>query len=62
MNTTSRNGVNPNRPGVDINGERYWLVKIKHKSTGRTKWVWNYGYGKDQTKPMKNYCSNEQFD
>ena len=39
MNTTSRNEDNPNRPDVDINGERYWLVKIKHKSTGRTKWV-----------------------
>ena len=39
MYTTSRNGINPNRPGVDINGERYWPVKIKHKFTGRTKWV-----------------------
>ena len=39
MYTTSHNGVNPNRPGVDINGERYWPVKIKRKSTGRTKWV-----------------------
>ena len=39
MYTTSRNGVNPNRPGVEINVERYWPVKIKHKSAGRTKWV-----------------------
>ena len=39
MYTTSRNSVNPNRPGVDVNGERYWPVKIKHKSAGRTRWV-----------------------
>ena len=32
MYTTSRSGVNPNRPGVEINGERYWPVKIKNKS------------------------------
>ena len=36
MYTTSRNGVNPNRPGVEINGERYWPVKIKNKSAGHT--------------------------
>ena len=34
-----RSGVNPSRPDVDINGERYWPVKIKRKSTGRTKWA-----------------------
>ena len=28
--TTFRNAVNPNRPGVVMNGERYWPVKIKH--------------------------------
>ena len=39
MYTTSRKGVNLNRPDVDINGERYWPVKIKHKSAGRTKLV-----------------------
>ena len=39
MYTTSRNRVNPNRPGVDINGERYWPVKTKHKCADRTKWV-----------------------
>ena len=39
MYTTSCNVVNPNRPGVDINEERYWPVKIMHKSAGRTKWV-----------------------
>ena len=39
MYTTSCNEVNPNRPDVDINVDRYWPVKIKHKSTGRTKWV-----------------------
>ena len=39
MYTTSRNGVNPRRPVVDINGERYWPVKVKHKSAGRSKWV-----------------------
>ena len=36
---TSRNEANPNRPGVDINGERYWPVKVKHRSTGHTKWA-----------------------
>ena len=39
MYTTSRSGVNPNRPDVEIDGERYWSVKIKNKSAGHTKWV-----------------------
>ena len=39
MHTTSRSKINPNRPGVDINEKRYWPVKIKHRSTGHTKWV-----------------------
>ena len=39
MYRMSRNKINPNRAGVDINGERYWPVKIKHRSTGHTKWV-----------------------
>ena len=40
MYTTSRNERHkPVRGGVDINGERYWPVKTKHKSAGRTKWV-----------------------
>ena len=29
MYTTSRNVVKPNRPGVGINGERYWPVKVR---------------------------------
>ena len=38
MHTTSRSKINLNRPGVDINEKRYWPVKIKHRSTGHTKW------------------------
>ena len=68
MYMTFRNGVNPSPPGFDINGERYWLVKIRHKSASRTKWVnvhedeptvrafiKNYGYGKrGKAKLLKN--------
>ena len=39
MYKSSRNSVDPNRPGVCINDERYWPVKIRHQSTGRMKWV-----------------------
>ena len=27
------------RGGVLINGENYWPVKLKHRSTGHIKWV-----------------------
>ena len=40
MYNTSRNEKHqPVRGGVLINDENYWLVKLKHRSTGRTKWV-----------------------
>ena len=40
MYTTSRNERHkPVRGGVLINGENYWPVKLKHRSTGHTKWV-----------------------
>ena len=29
----------PVRGGVLIKGENYWPVKLKHRSTGHTKWV-----------------------
>ena len=40
MYNTSRNeNYQPVRGGVEINGENYWPVKLKHRSTGHTKWV-----------------------
>ena len=39
MYKTSRNSFRPNHPGVYINGENYWPVKIKHQSTGGVKWI-----------------------
>ncbi|KAK3755127.1 hypothetical protein QZH41_005885 [Actinostola sp. cb2023] len=39
MYKTSRNSSEPNRPGVFIDGENYWPVKIRHQSTGHMKWV-----------------------
>ena len=40
MYTTSRNERHkPVRGGVLINGENYWPVKLKHRSTGHTKWL-----------------------
>ena len=40
MYNTSRNaGYQPDRGGVLINDENYWPVKLKHRSTGHTKWV-----------------------
>ena len=65
MYTTSRNEVNPNRLDVDINGERYWPVKIQHKSTGHTKWVNLYEdeptvKKRKKARPIKNYCSDQQ--
>ena len=38
--TTSRNkSYQPVRGNVLLNGENYWPVKLKHRSTGHTKWV-----------------------
>ena len=40
MYTTSRNERHkPVRGSVLINGENYWPVKLKHRSTGHIKWV-----------------------
>ena len=40
MYNTSRNkDYQPVRGGVLINDENYWPVKLKHRSTGHTKWV-----------------------
>ena len=40
MYNTSRNeNYQPVRGGVEINGENYWPVKLKHRSTGHTKWL-----------------------
>ena len=40
MYNTSRNkDYQPDRGGVLINDENYWPVKLKHRSTGHTKWV-----------------------
>ena len=40
MYTTSRNERHkPVRGGVLINGENYWPVKLKHRSTGHIKWA-----------------------
>ena len=39
MYTKSHNGINHCRPVVVINDERYWRVKLKHRSTGHIKWM-----------------------
>ena len=37
-NTSCNTSYQPVRGGVEINGENYWPVKLKHRSTGHTKW------------------------
>ena len=39
MYKTSRNSCDPKHPGVFIDGENYWPVKIRHQSTGRMMWI-----------------------
>jgi hypothetical protein len=39
MYRSSRGNFDPSHPGVYINGENYWPVKIRHPSTGRMKWM-----------------------
>ena len=39
MYKTSRNSSDPNHPGIFVDGENYWPVKIRHQSTGHMKWV-----------------------
>ena len=38
-NTSCNKSYQPVRGGVLINGENYWPVKLKHRSTGHTKWL-----------------------
>ena len=38
-NTSCNTSYQPDCGGVEINGENYWPVKLKHKSTGHTKWL-----------------------
>ena len=38
-NTSCNKSYQPVRGGVLINGENYWPVKLKHQSTGHTKWL-----------------------
>ena len=60
MYKSSRNNFDPSHPGVYINGENYWPVKIRHPSTGRMKWVNLHedeptvrAFVKDTTKPKR---------
>ena len=39
MYKTSRNSYDSSHPGVYVDGEQYWPVKIKHQSTGSSKWI-----------------------
>ena len=38
-NTWCNTSYQPVPGGVEINGENYWPVKLKHRSTGHTKWL-----------------------
>ena len=38
-NTSCNKSYQPVRGGVEIIGENYWPVKLKHRSTGHTKWL-----------------------
>ena len=38
-NTSCNRSYQPVRGGVEINGENYWPVKLKHRSIGHTKWL-----------------------
>ena len=38
-NTSCNTSYQPVRGGVEIKGENYWPVKLKHRSTGHTKWL-----------------------
>ena len=38
-NTSCNTSYQPVGGGVEINGENYWPVKLKHRSTGHTKWL-----------------------
>ena len=69
MYTNSRNRVNPSRSGVEIHDERFWPVKLKHRSTGHIKWVHLHEDEptvqsivketmENSAELMKNYCSD----
>ena len=38
-NTSCNKSYQPVHGGVEINGENYWPVKLKHRFTGHTKWL-----------------------
>ena len=38
-NTSCNKSYQPIRGRVEINGKNYWPVKLKHRSTGHTKWL-----------------------
>ena len=68
-NTSCNKSYQPVRGGVLINDENYWPVKLKHRSTGHTKWL---NLQSDEptvqsivketmentTEPKINYCPN----
>ena len=68
-NTSCNKSYQPVRGGVLINGENYWPVKLKHRSTGHTKWLNLHSdvptvqsivketMG-NTTEPKINYCPN----
>ena len=67
-NTSCNTSYQPVRGGVEINGENYWPVKLKHWSTGHTKWLNLHSDEptvqsivketmENTTEPKINYCS-----
>ena len=68
-NTSCNTRYQPVRGGVEINGENYWPVKLKHRSTGHTKWLNLHSDEptvqsivketmENTTEPYINYCPN----
>ena len=68
-NTSCNTSYQPVRGGVEINGENYWPVKLKHRSTNHTKWLNLHSDEstvqsivketmKNTTEPKINYCPN----
>ena len=68
-NTSCNTSYQPVRGGVEIIGENYWPVKLKHGSTGQTKWLNLHSDEptvqsivketmENTTEPMINNCPN----
>ena len=66
-NTSHNENHQPDHGGVLINDKNYWPVKLKHGSTGHTKWVNLHSNEptvqsivketmESTTKPKINYC------